>query len=120
VSATSNGIQVIKKSQMKMMKTLLPKASQVKITPSKVYMWGSGKDGRCGNGKESNEKVPLSVQSQHKFIQISSGYHHTAGVTKDGMLLTWGRGIFGQLGHGDTENYTIPTPIENLIKIQIS
>jgi hypothetical protein len=83
-------------------------------------MWGSGKDGRCGNGKESNEKVPQSVQSQHKFIQISSGYHHTAGVTKDGMVLTWGRGIFGQLGHGDTENYTIPTPIESLIKIQIS
>jgi hypothetical protein len=24
----------------------------------KCYMWGSGKDGRCGTGKDNNEKVP--------------------------------------------------------------
>ncbi len=24
----------------------------------KAYVWGSGKDGRCGNGKESSEKLP--------------------------------------------------------------
>ena len=65
-------------------------------------MWGSGKDGRLGNGKETNEKVPTSVNSQHRFVSISSGYYHSAGVSKDGLVLTWGRGIFGQLGHGDT------------------
>lgn len=30
-------------------------------------MWGSGKDGRCGNGKEAGEKLPASVNSSHKF-----------------------------------------------------
>jgi hypothetical protein len=29
----------------------------------KSYMWGSGKDGRCGTGKDNNEKVPAQVNS---------------------------------------------------------
>lgn len=32
--------------------------NQSKNEDLKVYVWGSGKDGRCGNGKESSEKVP--------------------------------------------------------------
>ena len=86
----------------------------------KCFMWGSGKDGRCGTGKDSNEKVPSQVNTQHRFQQLACGYHHSAAVSKDGMVLTWGRGIFGQLGHGDTENYSLPTPVEALIKIQIA
>ena len=61
----------------------------------RVYVWGSGKDGRCGNGKESSEKLPNPVNSTYKFKQLSSGYHHSAAVTSDGMVLSWGRGIFG-------------------------
>lgn len=34
----------------------------------RAYVWGSGKDGRCGNGSESNERVANPVNSQHKFI----------------------------------------------------
>lgn len=82
-----------------------------------MYVWGSGKDGRCGNGKETNEKVPALVGTSHKFAMISSGYHHSAAVSSDGMVLSWGRGIFGQLGHGDTENYSLPTPIESLVRV---
>lgn len=48
---------------------------------------------------------------------VKSGYHHTAGITRDGVLITWGWGVFGQLGHGNTENYEIPTPIQSLIWI---
>lgn len=33
----------------------------------KAYVWGSGKDGRCGNGKESSEKMPSTIKSQYKF-----------------------------------------------------
>ena len=86
----------------------------------RALLWGTGKDGRCGNGKEANEKTPMAASTKHLFSQISCGYHHSAAVSKEGIVLTWGRGIFGQLGHGDTENYSIPTPIEALIKIQIA
>jgi hypothetical protein len=47
----------------------------------KAFLWGSGKDGRCGNGKDSSEKVPNAVTSQHKFMQLSCGYHHSAAVS---------------------------------------
>lgn len=83
----------------------------------KCLQWGSGKDGRCGNGKETNEKVPSAAQTKHMFSQLSCGYHHSAAVTKEGLVLSWGRGIFGQLGHGDTENYSVPTPIPTLLQI---
>lgn len=33
----------------------------------KLYVWGSGKDGRCGNGKESGEKTPTLISSKHSF-----------------------------------------------------
>ena len=83
---------------------LLPRATieMIGAAGSRAFVWGSGKDGRCGNGKESNEKVPAQVASSHRFVMLSCGYHHSAGVTQDGSVLTWGRGIFGQLGHGDT------------------
>jgi alpha-tubulin suppressor-like RCC1 family protein len=76
---------------------LLPRATvEVKNgLGSRAYVWGSGKDGRCGNGKETNEKVPTQVVSKQTFKMIACGYHHSAGVSKDGAVLTWGRGIFG-------------------------
>ena len=60
----------------------------------RAFMWGSGKDGRCGNGKEQSERVPSEL-SQSLLAQLECGYHHSAGLTKDGVLLTWGRGVFG-------------------------
>eukprot|EP00347_Sterkiella_histriomuscorum_P016506 403352920 len=110
-----------KKEQMQLLPRIKLKIfGQVNKNQSyKVFVWGSGKDGRCGNGKESSEKLPNQANTSHNFTQLSCGYHHSAAVTSDGMILSWGRGIFGQLGHGDTENYSLPTPIEALVKIQI-
>jgi len=67
-------------------------------------MWGSGKDGRCGTGKEATEKVPLNIGTGYNYSDLSCGFHHSAAVTTEGMVLTWGRGVFGQLGHGTTDN----------------
>ncbi len=104
-------------SKRKSKAKLLPKAKNpLNVTHCKVYTWGSGKDGRCGNGKENSEKVPKTIKSQHAFTQLSCGYHHSASVSREGLLLTWGRGVFGQLGHGDTENYPFPTAVEALVK----
>ncbi len=53
------------------------------------------------------------------LTNVCSGYHHTAGVTTDGYVVTWGRGVFGQLGHGDNESYFTPKPIEKLLRVPI-
>lgn len=44
-----------------------------------IYLWGSGKDGRLGNGTEKSEKFPKKIDYL-KFKQISSGYHHNAAI----------------------------------------
>ena len=79
-----------------------------------AYIWGSGKDGRCGNGKQSSEGRPFNMNGL-QLSKIAAGYHHTAGITKDNIVVTWGRGVFGQLGHGDNENRNIPTPVKGLL-----
>ena len=61
----------------------------------KAFVWGSGKDGRCGNSSEHSEVIPSPIQGTLRFSHISCGYHHTAAVTSTGRLMTWGRGTFG-------------------------
>ncbi|XP_034188520.2 RCC1 and BTB domain containing protein claret [Osmia lignaria lignaria] len=45
------------------------------------------------------------------IIQISTGCHHNALVTKDGSLYTWGRNLDGQIGDGSRREIPIPTPL---------
>ncbi|CAK9809769.1 X-linked retinitis pigmentosa GTPase regulator homolog [Anthophora plagiata] len=45
------------------------------------------------------------------IIQISTGCHHNALVTKDGSLYTWGRNLDGQVGNGSRREVPIPTPL---------
>ncbi|XP_011499761.1 PREDICTED: uncharacterized protein LOC105363708 [Ceratosolen solmsi marchali] len=44
-----------------------------------------------------------------KIIQISTGYCHSALLTKDGRIYTWGRNVDGQLGTGFKRDVEIPT-----------
>ncbi|EKM80007.1 hypothetical protein AGABI1DRAFT_72781 [Agaricus bisporus var. burnettii JB137-S8] len=41
-------------------------------------------------------------------VQISTGVHNNAVVTRGGALLTWGQGIQGELGCGDDEEVETP------------
>ena len=80
-------------------KSLLPRLG-IDQAPKKgalaeAFVWGSGKDGRCGNGRETSEKVPKKVKAAYTFTSLSCGYHHSAAVSQEGMALTWGRGVFG-------------------------
>ncbi|XP_076756092.1 RCC1 and BTB domain containing protein claret isoform X2 [Xylocopa sonorina] len=45
------------------------------------------------------------------IIQISTGCHHNALITKDGSLYTWGRNLDGQIGNGSRREVPIPTPL---------
>ncbi|KOX68598.1 X-linked retinitis pigmentosa GTPase regulator like protein [Melipona quadrifasciata] len=45
------------------------------------------------------------------IIQISTGCHHNALITKDGSLYTWGRNLDGQIGNGSRREVLIPTPL---------
>nr|XP_033323093.1 uncharacterized protein LOC117218656 [Megalopta genalis] len=45
------------------------------------------------------------------IVQISTGCHHNALVTKDGSLYAWGRNLDGQIGNGTKREVLIPTPL---------
>ena len=95
------------------------KSSMIKEAYS-LFVWGSGKDGRCGNQSEEGFQVPTEINiysekfAKIQFSKLSCGYHHSAAISAKGRLYTWGRGIFGQLGHNDTENKFIPTLVKSL------
>ncbi|XP_043664622.1 uncharacterized protein LOC122627529 isoform X1 [Vespula pensylvanica] len=46
-----------------------------------------------------------------RIIQITTGCHHNALLTKDGSLYTWGCNIDGQIGNGTKYEVSIPTPL---------
>ncbi|XP_014210897.1 uncharacterized protein LOC106641130 [Copidosoma floridanum] len=46
-----------------------------------------------------------------KIVQISTGYNHSALLTKDGTIYVWGRNLDGQLGTGHKHDISIPTPL---------
>ena len=89
-------------------------------TDLSLFVWGSGKDGRCGNKSEEGFQTPTEIKVYNeklqrvKFQKLSCGYHHTAAVSTEGKVYTWGRGIFGQLGHNDTDNKFIPTLVKGI------
>ncbi|XP_012270806.1 uncharacterized protein LOC105694570 [Orussus abietinus] len=46
-----------------------------------------------------------------KIVQISTGCHHSALLTKDGSVYTWGRNLDGQIGNGNRREVPSPTPL---------
>ncbi|KAK0092550.1 hypothetical protein PV326_001178 [Microctonus aethiopoides] len=45
------------------------------------------------------------------IVQISTGCHHSALLTKDGTVYCWGRNLDGQIGNGTRRDVKIPTPL---------
>jgi centromeric protein E len=80
------------------------------------FLWGSGKDGRCGSGSEESMHKPQQIfaESGVKLTALVCGYHHSSAISDRGVLFTWGRGIFGQLGHDNNESCCVPTPVSSL------
>jgi len=56
---------------------------KIEETVGFIYLWGSGKDGRLGNGSEKSERVPKKIDYT-KFRQVSCGYHHNAAIDLNG------------------------------------
>ncbi|XP_015122188.1 uncharacterized protein LOC107044705 [Diachasma alloeum] len=46
-----------------------------------------------------------------RIVQISTGCHHSALLTKDGTVYTWGRNLDGQIGNRTRKDVAIPTPL---------
>ncbi len=80
----------------------------------KILSWGSGQNGKLGQGTEDNVSIPCFIpffeKLPSKSVHISAGCEHSAAITEDGSMFSWGHGDGGRLGLGD--NSPCFTPVE--------
>jgi alpha-tubulin suppressor-like RCC1 family protein len=81
-----------------------------------VYAWGSGEDGRLGNGGEASVSSPVAVAlsgvlTGGPVTAITAGMHHSMALRGDGTVFAWGRNSDGQLGNGSTNRSLTPVSV---------
>jgi alpha-tubulin suppressor-like RCC1 family protein len=71
-------------------------------TVNAIFSWGSGSDGRLGDGTVTARCSPVrEICSATDWCQVSAGGHaHTVAVKISGQLWSWGSNTCGRLGNG--------------------
>ena len=70
-----------------------------------VSCWGSGGNGKLGNGGAASQNIPTltsSLGTGRTAVSISSGYSHTCALLDNGAVSCWGEGGAGEIGNGGT------------------
>jgi alpha-tubulin suppressor-like RCC1 family protein len=99
---------------------------------SNVYTVGQGKNGRLGNGSESDADTPVKVDINGKVTQLACGTRHTLALTDSGDVYAWGYGgkpasfgcswfgVHSPLGNGTTGSSFTPVKVNLKNVSQIS
>jgi len=78
-----------------------------------LWGWGENEKGQLGIGPINQNtyyrSYPSKVLNQQKWMRISAGEYHTAGIDSIGQLWFWGSNEFGQFGNGNFQQKNIPT-----------
>lgn len=85
------------------------------LDTDEVKCWGSGQDGRLGQGTgegdlgidEEPADIPAIDFGGETPVQIAAGGAHACAVMQSGELNCWGRNDMGQLGLGNTQSVGI-------------
>lgn len=76
-----------------------------------AWCWGSGGDGRLGNGGTAAAYTPVRVFGDITFVQMAVGRTHTCALEEDGTAWCWGGGGNGKLGNGSTNSSPLPLEV---------
>jgi alpha-tubulin suppressor-like RCC1 family protein len=60
--------------------------------------------------------LPLPVQGDRTFTQITAGSAHACGLSSDGTAWCWGGNDIGQLGNGTTRDVNTPTLVTSALR----
>ena len=86
-----------------------------------VKCWGSGSNGKLGNGTTTTSDVPVDVSGITNAVQVSAGREHTCAVTSAGGVKCWGSGSNGKLGNGTTTTSDVPVDVSGITNaVQVS
>lgn len=73
-----------------------------------AWCWGSGHDGRLGNGGNSGSPDPVAVAGGHVFAEISLGADFACARKDNGEVWCWGDNTSGELADGTTTPRNVP------------
>jgi len=82
-----------------------------------VSCWGSGSNGKLGDGGISQKNTPTSTSSlgaNRTAVAIAAGSGHTCVILDNGSVSCWGYGASGQMGNGGTSGSSTPTLTSSL------
>jgi alpha-tubulin suppressor-like RCC1 family protein len=79
---------------------------------AELYAWGSGDNGRLGDGTVVSKSSPIQIGALTTWSQVSAGDAHTAAVKTDGTLWTWGDNGFGRLGLSISQLVDRSSPVQ--------
>ena len=80
----------------------------------RVFCWGSGSNGRLGNGATDDSPVPVLVSGITNAVAISAGSSHSCAVLGSGAVQCWGSGGSGRLGNGNTDSSSVPVLVSGI------
>lgn len=86
-----------------------------------IYSCGNGSSGVLGHGDCANysQLTVIGRVLQEKFVKISCGNHHAAGITSEGGVYTWGSSKCGELGQGVIEQRLLEYKKKISIEIRV-
>lgn len=76
--------------------------------------WGTGTDGRLGNGGTAHAPSPVVVSGLSGATSIAAGGTFSCALLNDGTAKCWGAGNYGQLGNAGTAGSFTPVTVSGL------
>lgn len=87
-------------------------------TTLQLKCWGSGTNGKLGNGSLVNRSTPGLVDMAVSFLSVELGFNHTCAVTSTNELKCWGNNNNGQLGDGSLTDRYLPAIVNPGVQYQ--
>jgi alpha-tubulin suppressor-like RCC1 family protein len=67
-----------------------------------VLAWGSNRNGRLGDGTDTDRATPTPTLLSSRIIAVAAGGDNSLALRDDGVVLSWGINETGQLGTGSS------------------
>jgi alpha-tubulin suppressor-like RCC1 family protein len=73
-----------------------------RLENGRVLCWGTGSEGRLGNGADASSDAPVEVSGIRDAVQLAAGNSFTCALRRSGRVSCWGRDEDGELGNGQS------------------